>query len=337
MLRLASNTTLLLLAALLIASRAEAQAPEPRAVDAARCTFDATAVLGAPSTSAAFSRDGSLLALYAPAGLALVRSEDCAIVASTTHPIEVHSVFASYPVQLVVTDRQRVAVVTAHDGAWLWEPAEPTVRRILEDRTTAIATHAGGEDIILEVDADSNATLLRLNVATGRVTHRRTLPTSELRGLENLGWDPRDGSLLALTDEGRLFALRASTLGRPVERRSYASGVERRLPVLTAEGELVYEALRERRPSTFYVQSVSVDGRTALLESFETYAPSAAPRRWMVWTPGTTLPMTVSGPIAEDAHRAVAVSSTGRTLVCATPTPEPAGSPPTETCWLVDL
>jgi hypothetical protein len=59
----------------------------------------------------------------------------------------------------------------------------------------------------------------------------------------------------------------------------------------------------------------------------------------MTWAPGTALPMSISGPVAEDAHSAAAIASTGRTLVCSPPPGNAAAgsSPAAQPCWLVDL
>lgn len=318
----------------LAATRAEGQPAEPMAVDAARCTF-AAPFAGAPLIAGAFARDGSVMAMYSATGLAVVRSEDCVVLAQTTHTIE-----ETMPVVLV-TDARRVVVV-ARDGVWVWDTSGPTVRHVLSESTDLVAVHAGGESIVLAVATSRDATLYRLDVRTGRVTRRRTLTTGELRGVESLGWDPRDGSLLVLTEEGNLFSMSPTTLGRPSLLRSYVSGIESRRAVLEAGGELVYEALRELRPD-FAVVAVSADGRRALLESFPHFSPSPAPRRWMTWSTGSALPATVSGPTAGPdeggSQRAFAISSTGRTLLCfQTWSAPPVGLPPVDqACWVVDL
>jgi hypothetical protein len=323
---------------LLVTGAAPAAAQSvPRATDGARCSFVLTGALGgAPVRAAGFAPAGDVVALYSDAALATYRADDCTPVAQVAHAVG----RSTSPVVLV-TDAGQVVVVS-NDGVWAWTPGEPTVRHVYAEPTDSEAVHAGGESII--VAAMDEATLLRIDVRSGRVTRRRTLPTDDdpgvVRGVDSIGWDTARGSLLVLLRAGALYSLSPRGLDRPALRSTLPTGIERRRTILAPSGELLYYAARSM---PFSASLESPDGRLVLLESPQLYPPTPAPPRWATWAPGTPLPASIEGPARhEDAtgsEAALALSATGRTLVCwrRSEAPSPGSPVPDQACWLVDL
>lgn len=306
---------------------ASAQTTVPVATDAARCSFSFT---GGPVRGAAFSRAGDVVALHSDTTLAAYHAEDCTPIAQVSHGI------GRSPSPVVLVTEAGQVVVVSNDGVWAWAPGEVAVRHVHAEPTDTAAVHAGGESVI--VAAMGVATLLRIDVRTGRVDRRRTLPDSDdeggVRGIDSLGWDPSSGALLVLLNAGALYSLSARGLDHRVLLGTSPTGSERRRAILAPTGGLLHDTLRS---ASFAARLASPDGSSVLLESFRLYSPTPAPPRWTTWAPGRPLPTTIDGPARmEDdtgAQHAHALSSSGRVLVCRLAPSAGAEQP----CWLVDL
>lgn len=248
----------------------------------------------------------------------LVSTTDCTLLAQSDHPISI--------VENVLLTRTGRVVVAGGGGVWSWDPTANTSRTLLTDYVST-ALYVGGESVVIASEDAEGVLLRRVDARTGRITHRRLVPGG--RQVYGLGFGAR-GALLVLTPDG-VFRTNA-TLGRVTQAPLYCNNSfgERRHVALTVNGELPYEELLERR---IFIAALSQDGRRAVLSSQETYAPSAAPARWMSWTSGTALPSSVNGPSVSPGQQMFAVAPTGRALFCE----HSRTSQEAERCWVLDL
>jgi hypothetical protein len=299
--------------------QSSASLPGP-ATDAASCSISVAGLLPGAlrAHSATLSADGTRAVICSDRRVILVSTTDCTLLAQSDHPISI--------VESVILTRTGRVVVAGAGGAWSWDPTADTSRTILTGYVS-MALHVGGEAVVIASEDAEGVLLRRVDASTGRITHQRLIPGG--RQIYGLGFGPR-GTLLVLTPSG-VFGTNA-TLGRVTQpplsfSNSYG---ERRDIALTAEGELPYEELLARR---IFIAVLSQDGRRAVLSSQETYAPNAAPARWMSWRSGTALPPSVNGPSVSSGQQMFAVAPTGRALFCA----HSRTSEEAERCWVLDL
>jgi len=311
---------------------ATAQEPSPtgNAIERASCSVSVAGILsGAALEAATLSRDGTRAVISSDAGVALISTADCTVVAQSPHPIR--NVTA-----VLITDRGHVVVVGTGSaapgsaGAWSWDPASGTSRMLVSD-DVSMPLYVGGEAIILASEGQypRGVLLRRVDARTGRVTRRHLIPGEP--GVYGLGWSAR-GSVLVLTAGGPFHT--SAALSRPVASPlTFRHSGELRHVALTSDGELFDDA-------RWFIPAVSQDGRRAVISSFRTYPPNAAPARWMSWTPGTALPTSMTGPaVPSTFHRVYAVSPNGRALFCehAHTSGSDEAERARERCWLLDL
>ena len=291
-----------------------ASLPGP-ATASASCSISVAGLLPGAlrARSATLSDDGSRAVICSNRRVVLVSTTDCTLLAQSDHPIST--------VESVLLTRTGRVVVAGEGGVWSWDPTANTSRTLLTDYVST-ALYVGGEAVAMASEGEQGVLLRRVDARTGRITHRRLIPGE--RQVYGLGFGAR-GALLVLT-QGSVFRTNA-TLGRVTQLLlSFSNSGERRHVALTAEGELPYDQLRERR---LFFAALSQDGRRAVLSSQETYAPNAAPARWMSWTTGTALPTSVNGPSFLSSQQMVA----GRALFC----DHMHESEEVERCWVLDL